>query len=359
MKKKMATKETAKKKVAKKVTKKKGLKKKMALRGRTGSESKILGIAKKVLKTEAEAVYALIEKLNTNFEKAVDIIYSSKGRVVITGMGKSGLVGRKIAATMASTGTPAFFLHPAEASHGDLGMVTSDDVIIAISNSGETEEILGLIPFLKRFNVHIISIAGNPDSTLSRVADVTLDVSVKEEACPFGVVPTASTTAMMAMGDAIAVALLLKREFKEEDFAFFHPRGSIGKKLFIKVKDLMHKGDEIPKVLLETPISETMMEMSSKRLGHTIVLDNEGRIAGVVTDGDLRRGLEKWDKRLFELTAREVMTKNPKTISEEELAAKALSIMESYSITALVVHDDEGRPIGIIHLHDILRQGIV
>jgi len=335
------------------------MKKKNVLQKKTDSTDNALDIAKKVLKTEAEAVYALIEKLNSNFEKAVEIIYKSKGRVVVTGMGKSGLVGKKIAATMASTGTPAFFLHPAEASHGDLGMVTSDDVIIAISNSGETEEVLGLIPFLKRSNVHIISVTGNPDSTLSRVADVTLDVSVKEEACPFGVVPTASTTAMMAMGDALAVALLLKRGFKEEDFAFFHPRGSLGKKLFIKVKDLMHIGASLPVVPLDTHMSKALIEMSSKRLGLTVVLDNKGRIAGIVTDGDVRRGLEKWGGRLFELTAGEVMTRNPKTISEEELAAKALSIMENQSITALVVPNNEGRPVGIIHLHDILRQGIV
>lgn len=318
-----------------------------------------LDIAKKVLKTEAEAVYSLIKKLNSNFEKAIEIIYENNGRVVVTGMGKSGLVAKKIAATLASTGTPAFFLHPAEASHGDLGMVTSDDVIIAISNSGETEEILGLIPFLKRFNVHIISITGNPDSTLSKVADVTLDVSVKEEACPIGIVPTASTTATMAMGDALAVALLLKRGFKEGDFAFFHPRGSIGKKLFIKVKDLMHIGDDLPAVSLDTLMSKTVIEMSSKRLGLTIVLGNDGSVAGIITDGDVRRGLEKWGGRLFELTAEEVMTRNPKIVSEEELAAKAVSIMESYSITALVVPDNDGKPIGIIHLHDILKQGIV
>jgi arabinose-5-phosphate isomerase len=335
------------------------MEKKKSLQKKTGSKVSILDIAKKVLKTEADAVYALIEKLNSNFEKAVDIVYSSKGKVVITGMGKSGLVGKKIAATLASTGTPAFFLHPAEASHGDLGMVTSDDVIIAISNSGETEEILGLIPFLKRFDVHMISITGNPNATLSKVADVTLDVSVKKEAYPIGVVPTASTTAAMAMGDALAVALLLKRGFKEEDFAFFHPRGSIGKKLLIKVKDLMLTGESLPLVLPETPMSKAVIEMSSKRLGHTIVLDNDGKIAGVITDGDVRRGLERWGGRLFDLPAGEVMTRNPKTVSEEELAAKALSIMESYSITALVVPDNKGKPIGIIHLHDILKQGIV
>ncbi|MDP2755730.1 MAG: KpsF/GutQ family sugar-phosphate isomerase [Nitrospirota bacterium] len=335
------------------------MRKKKALKGQDDSKGNILDIAKKVLKTEAEAVYALIEKLNSNFEKAVEIIYKSKGRVVVTGMGKSGLVGKKISATLSSTGTPAFFLHPAEASHGDLGMVTSDDVIIAISNSGETEEILGLIPFLKRFDVNIISITGNPDSTLSKLADVTLDVSVKEEACPIGIVPTASTTAAMAMGDALAVALLLKRGFKEEDFAVFHPKGSIGKKLFIKVKDLMHIGDSLPTVTLDTPMSKAVIEMSSKRLGLTVVLDNKGRIAGIVTDGDVRRGLEKWGGKLFELTAGKVMTKNPKTVSEEELAAKALSMMQSHSITALVVSNKNRKPIGIIHLHDRLRQGIV
>ncbi len=319
----------------------------------------ILDIAKRVLKTEAEAIYTLIEKLGSNFERAVEIIYESTGKVVVTGMGKSGLVGKKIAATLASTGTPAFFLHPAEAGHGDLGMVTSNDVIIAISNSGETEEIVGLIPFLKRFNLHLISVTGNPESTLSRAADVTLDVSVKEEACPLGIVPTASTTATMAMGDALAVALLMKRGFKKEDFAFFHPGGSIGKKLLITVKDLMHTGDAIPKVFLGTPMSKTVIEMSSKRLGHTLVLDNDSKVAGIITDGDLRRGIEKWGGKLFELTAEKVMTRNPKTVSEKELAAKALSIMESSSITSLVVPDGYGRAIGIIHLHDILRQGII
>jgi arabinose-5-phosphate isomerase len=319
----------------------------------------ILDIAKKVLRTEAEAVSALIEKLGSNFEDAVNLIYESKGRVVVSGMGKSGLVGKKIAATLASTGTPAFFLHPAEASHGDLGMVTERDIIISISNSGETAELVGLIPFLKRYRVKLISMTGNPSSTLAKASDVSLDISVKEEACPMGIVPTASTTATMAMGDAIAVALLVKRGLNENDFAFFHPGGSIGKKLFIKVKDLMHTGEHLPMVSLNTPMSKAVIEMSSKRLGHAIVIDKNGQISGILTDGDVRRGLEKWAGRLFELTAGEVMTKNPKTITSEELAAKALSILEKNSITALIVPDEKDRPVGIIHLHDILKQGII
>lgn len=319
----------------------------------------ILDIAKKVLKIEADAVLALTEKLNSSFEKAVDMIYQSKGRVVVTGIGKSGLVGKKIASTLSSTGTPAFFLHPAEASHGDLGMVTSDDVIIAISNSGETEELVGLIPFLKRFNVGLISMAGNPDSTLSKAADVTLDISVKEEACPLGIVPTASTTAAIAMGDAVAVALLIKRGFNEEDFAFFHPGGSLGKKLFITVKDLMHAGDALPAVSPDVAMTAAVMEISSKRLGVTMVTNTDNMILGIVTDGDLRRGIERWGKAFFDMKAGEVMTKDPQAISEDELAAKALSIMESRSITSLVVPDAEGRAKGIIHLHDILKKGIV
>jgi len=318
----------------------------------------MLDIARKVLKTEAEAVLALAGRLDSSFEKVVDMIFESKGRVVVSGMGKSGLVGKKIAATLASTGTPAFFLHPAEAIHGDLGMVTSADVIIAISNSGETDELVGLIPFLKRFNVGLISMTGNPRSTLSRVADVNLDIAVKEEACPLGIVPTASTAATMAMGDAIAVALLMRRGYREEDFAFFHPGGSLGKKLFVKVKDLMHSGDAVPVVSQETPMTKAVMEISSKRLGMTVVADSGCAVLGIITDGDLRRGIEKWGKNVFDMKAGEVMTRNPRTISEDELAAKALSIMEQQSITALVVPDEAGKAKGIIHLHDILKQGI-
>lgn len=326
---------------------------------RTIQMGNILEIAIKVLKTEADAVLQLIGKLNINFEKAVDIIYKCKGRVVVTGMGKSGLICKKVAATFASTGTPAFFMHPAEASHGDLGMVTSDDVVVAISNSGETEELAALVPFLKRFNIRLISITGNPNSTLSRLADVNIDVSVKEEACPLGIVPTASTTAALAMGDAIAVALLTKRGLKEEDFAFFHPGGSLGKKLFIKVKDLMHTGDRLPLVSMDTPVIKALMEISSKGLGVAVVTDSDKKISGIITDGDLRRGIEKWGKTLFDMSSGELMTKNPKTISEDELAAKALSLMQEKSITSIIVPEPDGKAKGIIHLHDILKKGIV
>ncbi len=323
------------------------------------TKKEIIETGRDVLATESGAVASLSRNLGEEFVQAVNLLCRAKARVIVIGMGKSGLVGKKIAATLASTGTPAFFLHPAEAGHGDLGMVTERDVIIAISNSGETAELTGIVPFLKRFGIKLLSMTGNPHSTLAKISDVTLDISVKEEACPMGIVPTASTTAAMAMGDALAVALLNKRGFKEEDFAFFHPGGSIGKKFFIKVKDLMHTGDRLPKVFLDTPVSKAVIEMSSKRLGHAIVLNKNGTVAGVITDGDVRRGLEKWGGRLFRLSAEKVMTKNPKTISGEELAAKALSIMDTHAITALLVPDDKGKPVGIVHLHDILREGIV
>ncbi len=318
----------------------------------------IINIAKKVLQIEAEAIFALAQRLNHDFEKAVSIVFGSKGRVVVTGMGKSGLVGKKIAATLASTGTPSFFMHPAEASHGDLGMVTSRDVIIAISNSGETEELTGLLPFLKRFNVGLISMTGNPLSTLARCSDVNLDISVKEEACPFGFIPTASTTAALAMGDALAVAILTKKGFREEDFANYHPGGSIGKRLLIKVKDLMVAGDAVPVVSPFVSMTDAVIEISSKRLGITVVADTDNKILGIITDGDLRRGIAKWGKDFYDMKAGEVMAKNPKNINESELAAKALSIMERHSITSLIVPDDEGKAKGIIHIHDILRKGI-
>lgn len=318
----------------------------------------LLEIARRVLTIEANAIHSLSFRLDSSFETAVDLIYGSTGRVIISGMGKSGLIGKKIAATLASTGTPSFFLHPAEAGHGDLGMVTSNDVIIAISYSGETDEIISLIPFIKRFNVSLISLTGNPLSTLARSSDVHLDVSVKEEACSLGIVPTSSTTAALAMGDALAVSLLTKKGFKTEDFASFHPGGSLGKKLLITVDDVMHEGSDIPIVSPDTPMMRAIMEISSKRLGLTLVLDSSNSLHGIITDGDVRRGIERWGKTFFDMLSKDVMTVKPKTIRSGELAAKALSIMETYSITALVAADSNNTVVGVIHLHDILKKGI-
>ena len=318
----------------------------------------LIEIAKNVLSIEAESLQALKEKINEDFLKAVEIIHNSKGRVVVTGMGKSGLVGRKIAATLASTGTPSFFMHPAEASHGDLGMVTEDDVVIAISNSGETDEVVRLIPFLKYFNVKLIALTGNPQSTLAKQADAVVDVSVKEEACPFGFIPTASTTATLAMGDALAVALIMRNGFKKEDFAFFHPGGSLGKRMLTKVKELMHTGDELPVSYPDTVMLDAVLEISSKRLGVVVIVNENKKILGIITDGDVRRGVQRYGKELFELKASQIMTINHKTINEEELAAVALSTMQKYSITSLVVPDSEGTLKGLIHIHDILKKGI-
>lgn len=318
----------------------------------------IIEIAKKVLSIEADSVEQLKERINEDFLRAVEIIHNSKGRVVVTGMGKSGLIGRKIAATLASTGTPSFFMHPAEASHGDLGMVTEEDVVIVISNSGETEEVMKLIPFLKYFNVKIVAITGNVNSTLAQQADAVLDVSVKEEACPFGFIPTASTTSTLAMGDALAVALIMRNGFKKEDFAFFHPGGSLGRKMLTKVRDLMHFGEALPIAYPDTLMLEALLEISSKRLGVVVIVDKERKILGIITDGDVRRGIQKWGKELFDLKASQIMTPNPKTINEEELAAVALSKMQKHSITSLVVPDSNGTLKGIIHIHDILKKGI-
>jgi arabinose-5-phosphate isomerase len=319
----------------------------------------ILDEAKKVFNIESKAIAALAGRLDKEFERAAELIHDCKGRVIVSGMGKSGIIGKKIAATLASTGTPAYFMHPAEASHGDLGMVTGKDIVLALSNSGETDELVGLIPHLKRFNVKLISLTGKKTSTLARASDVCLDVSVEEEACPMGIVPTASTTATLAMGDALAVVLLVMRGLKEEDFAAYHPKGSLGKKLLVTVGELMHGGKALPKVKPDTPMTETVMEISSKRLGITAVEDEGGKLIGVVTDGDLRRGIEKLGNSLFEKTAKDIMTANPKSVGADSLAAKALAIMEEYSITALPVPDAEGRTVGIIHLHDILKEGIV
>jgi len=318
----------------------------------------IIEQAKRVLMIESKAIEALVDRIGEDFVQAVELIYKCSGRVVVTGMGKSGIIGKKIASTLASVGTPALFLHPAEGVHGDLGMVTKGDVIICLSNSGETEELLKLLPFVKRFNVRLIAITGNINSTLAKNSDVVLDASVDEEACPWDIVPTASTTASLAMGDALCIALLDKRGFKKEDFALFHPAGSLGKSLLLTVNDLMHKGETIPIVKEDTPLKDVIYEISSKKMGVTAVVDGKRVLKGIVTDGDLRRLLEK-GKDVFEIKASEIMSKNPKTIDKDELAAKALQIMEQYSITSLLIVDGKNSPTGIVHLHDLLKAGVV
>lgn len=320
----------------------------------------MIDVARRVLQIEAQALSDLAGRINGDFTRAVEILLSCKGRVVITGMGKSGLICQKIASTMASTGTPAFFLHPAEGIHGDLGMLMKGDVVIAVSNSGETDEIVRILPVIKRMGLPLVAMSGNPRSSLRRAGDVFLDISIKEEACPLGLAPTASTTATLAMGDALAVALLVRRGFKEEDFALFHPGGSLGRKLLLKVEELMHCGSEMPMCGESTPLKDALFEITSKKLGITGVLDEEGRLAGVFTDGDLRRSMAQG----FEVLDRpigEVMARNPKRILRSALAAEAVQIMESHTITSLFVfdRDDSLIPVGIIHLHDLLKAGVV
>ena len=318
--------------------------------------------AKKVLRIEADAIARLIDRLDENFDMAVDLIMNCKGRVVVTGMGKSGHIANKIAATLASTGTPALFLHPAEGIHGDLGMVTKGDLVIALSNSGETEELSRMLPSLKRIGIKIVALTGNVDSTLARNSDVVIYVGVKEEACPLGLAPTASTTATLAMGDALAVVLLNRKGFREEDFACFHPGGSLGKRLLLRVRDIMHTGDAVPKVSVDTLIKDAIYEISSKKMGVTAVLDLAGKLLGVISDGDLRRWMERTEKtgeNLLAKKAREIMTKDPKVIAKDALAAEAMAIMENSSITCLMILDADRRPEGVIHLHDLLKAGVV
>jgi arabinose-5-phosphate isomerase len=319
----------------------------------------IIDEARRVIRVEALALSAMAERIDASFERAVDLILKSPGRVIVSGMGKSGLVGQKIASTMASTGTPAFFLHPAEGIHGDLGMIMKGDVVIAISNSGETEEILKILPSIKRLGANMVAMSGNPASNLARSCDVFLDVSVAEEACPLGMAPTASTTATLAMGDALAVALLVSRGFKAEDFAIFHPGGSLGKKLITRVEDLMHEGEAVPLVREDTLMKEALFVITDKGLGVTGVCDSNGALKGVITDGDLRRSLEKGFDILNQ-RAEEIMKHGPLRIKRSELAAAALQIMEQRAITSLFVFENDGSqaPCGIIHLHDILRAGI-
>ena len=320
----------------------------------------IIDAARKVIQIEAEAVEAMAARLDERFAKAVEMVLACTGRVVVTGMGKSGLICQKMAATMASTGTPTIFLHPAEGVHGDLGMLMKGDVVIAVSNSGETEEITRILPIIKRMGLPLIAMAGNPGSTLARAGDVFLDISIKEEACPLQLAPTASTTVTLVMGDALAVALLLQRGFREEDFALYHPGGALGKRLLLRVEDLMHKGEAVPTVNAGTPLKDALYEISSKKLGITGVVDEQGALVGVFTDGDLRRNIEQGIEVLNRPICELVIGK-PKRILRTNLAAKSLQRMEEYQITSLFVFESEEdlKPIGIIHLHDLLKAGVI
>ncbi len=313
---------------------------------------------RRVLATEAEAVAALAERLGEEFGTACRLLLDCRGRTVVTGMGKSGHVGRKIASTLASTGSPSFFLHPAEASHGDIGMITGGDVVIALSNSGETAELLTILPLIKRLGVPLVALTGNRASTLSRYATVTLDVSVPAEACPLNLAPTASTTAALAMGDALAVAVLEARGFTEQDFARSHPAGSLGRRLLMHVDEVMRSGKELPAVGPGTLLSAGLLEMSRKGLGMTTVVDDDGRVLGIFTDGDLRRTLDR-QVDIHSTTMREVMTAGGKVARPRMLAAEAVRLMEEHRITALPVVDDEGRLVGALNVHDLLRAGVM
>lgn len=316
--------------------------------------------AKKVFEIEAESILKLQDRLDENFIQAVNMLLACSGKVIVIGIGKSGIIGRKIASTLACSGTPAFFLHPAEGIHGDIGMMAQDDVVIAISNSGETDEVLKVLPVVKRMGLPLIVLTGNPESLLARNGDVVLDIGVKEEACILNLVPTASTAATMAMGDALAISVLERRGFNEEDFAMLHPGGALGKKLLLRVEDLMHVKDAIPMVSQDDSMKIALIEMTSKRLGITGVCDSDENFVGVITDGDLRRALEKRSDVLAK-KARDVMTMSPKTITKTALAATALRLMERYSITSLFVLSEAApkKVEGLIHLHDILKAGVV
>ncbi len=307
--------------------------------------------------SEAEALREMADRLDERFEKAVRLIFNTKGRVIISGIGKSGQVGKKIAATLSSTGTPAFFVHPAEGVHGDIGVVLAGDVAVVISKSGDTEEILRLVPMFKRLDVPIIALTGGNGSQLAGQADIVLDTSVKSEACPLDFVPTSSATAALVMGDALAAALVELRGFTASDFSFIHPAGSLGRQL-IKVKDLMHTGKELPVVGQNAGFKEMVLEMTSKRFGLTLVTDNQGKLIGIFTDGDLRRTVESHDNP-FQLKAADIINPNPKRIKPDELAAAAVAVMEDRNITSLVITDDTDRPVGLIHLHDLLKAKVV
>ena len=316
-----------------------------------------LELARKVLRTEAAAILGLVERIDATFDRAVQLLYECNGRVIVTGMGKSGLICRKIAATLSSTGTSAWFLHPAEAFHGDLGAIRDNDVVIALSHSGETEELLRLLESIRRIGARLIALTGDPSSTLARASDVTLNCGITEEACPMNLVPTASTTAALAMGDALAMALLVRKGFREEQFASLHPGGKIGRRL-MRVEHVMHAGDEAPIVRVSAAMPDVFHEMSSKRLGMTCVVEEDGRLAGIFTDGDLRRLMARVSNVLA-LSAGDVMTRNPITIARDLLAVEALNVMETHKITSVVVVDTQLSVEGVVHLHDLWRTQMI
>lgn len=319
---------------------------------------KICELGRAVIEIEANMIKSLASRIDQNFAKACLYLHNCQGRIVVIGVGKSGHVSKKIAATFASTGSPAFFIHPSEARHGDIGMITKQDVILALSNSGESDEIIDLLPSIKRLGIPLITLTGKPHSTLAKAATINIDVSVEKEACPLGLAPTSSTTAALVMGDALAMALLDKRGFTEEDFALSHPGGTLGRRLLLRVDEIMHHDKDIPVVSHEEPLKNALMEMSQKKLGMTTVVDENGELIGIFTDGDVRRTLDgNFDIQKTKM--HQVMSKNPKTISRELLAADALAMMETHKITSLVIADDRKRPVGVIHIHDILRAGVI
>ncbi|MGD8780027.1 MAG: KpsF/GutQ family sugar-phosphate isomerase [Ignavibacteria bacterium] len=321
------------------------------------TKEEIISSGKEVIEIEIEAIKDLNQSINGDFAGAVELIYNSNGRVVFTGMGKSGLIARKIVSTLNSTGTAAIYLHPTDAVHGDLGMVRKDDIVIIISKSGNTEELMSLTTMIKRLGVKIIGMLGVRDSYIGRLCDVILDVVVKEEACPHDLAPTSSTTATLVLGDALAIALLKKRGFTAEDFAMLHPGGSLGKRLSLRISEIMYKGDDVPVVKENVPLKDTIFEITSKRLGTTCVVNEEGILTGIITDGDLRRLLEK-TMDIKDLNAVDLMTRNPKTIQQKYLASFAIQQMENYNITSLIVVDDLNKPIGMVHLHDLVKLGL-
>ena len=323
------------------------------------NDNKIKQLARAVIDTEAKAISDLSERIGPEFLKACRFMYDCNGRIVVLGMGKSGHIGDKIAATLASTGSPAFFVHPGEASHGDMGMITSTDVVLALSNSGETTEILTILPLIKRLGVPLIALTGNTTSTLATAADAHLDVSVEKEACPLGLAPTSSTTAALVMGDALAVSLLEERGFTADDFALSHPGGSLGRRLLLHVEDIMHGADKIPCVIDTATLSEALLEMTHKGLGMTGVVDKDGKLKGIFTDGDLRRVLDHGEVNVHQVSIAQVMTPDCKTTNPRRLAVEVLSLMEQFKINSLMVVDEQQRPVGALNMHDLLRAGVV